>query len=466
MLDKAIKQLVRQSDPDGDLIPASFNDSRKLELLAVVWKKPKTWFFGKDKYRVTDFDLNHLLEKGCRPIEPERKEGEFLKLNATYQNYGSGSVEVGDEALNVTGLGSSKLHFSFDTLGKEYMDIPKLLEDSQGRKVDLSHGLIKQFLKGKLLLTLLKERIFTTCESTISYSGQEQGSCSSTLKGHSKMMSMKAKGELKRNSDQIMTIPARTVVAYSVIKMMISSDGYIELCFEPDGIESDDISEDPDYSEVDGPWGLQKIEEGCSISSLKTALLDVQTRFCVLTDLTSECRSTLLLNLREILLDQTSLSVLVDRLEVLRRGEDQLLQNEFEDENDIICEVLELLSEPDNSEQILVAMHKLLSAIEELTDDGLQLLESFCSPEGLRSLQDLVNLLMANSEPLSKDTIPVFLQKEDTFHRVVDLFKSCNVLLKREDDLMFADVTCEKGFLPYVLCIAISGLSCLIDGNV
>lgn len=41
------------------------------------------------------------------------------------------------------------------------------------------------------------------------------------------MMSMKAKGEVKRNSDQKMTIPAGTVVAYSVIKMTISSDGYI-----------------------------------------------------------------------------------------------------------------------------------------------------------------------------------------------------------------------------------------------
>lgn len=62
MFDKAIKQLVRQSDPDGVLIPASLNDSRKLKMLAVVWKKPKTWFFGKDKYRATDFTLSDLLE--------------------------------------------------------------------------------------------------------------------------------------------------------------------------------------------------------------------------------------------------------------------------------------------------------------------------------------------------------------------------------------------------------------------
>lgn len=38
---------------------------------------------------------------------------------------------------------------------------------------------------------------------------------------------MKAKGELKYNSDLEMNIPAGTVIAYSVIKIAISSDGYI-----------------------------------------------------------------------------------------------------------------------------------------------------------------------------------------------------------------------------------------------
>lgn len=54
-----------------------------------------------------------------------------------------------------------------------------------------------------------------------------------------------------------------------------------ELGFEPDGIESDDISEDPYYSEVDGPWGLQEIEEGCSLSSLKTGTCMWVCAWCV-----------------------------------------------------------------------------------------------------------------------------------------------------------------------------------------
>lgn len=64
MFDKATKQLVQQIDPNGDLIPASFNDSKKLRLLAVVWKKPKMWFFRKAKYRPTPFTLNDILQEG------------------------------------------------------------------------------------------------------------------------------------------------------------------------------------------------------------------------------------------------------------------------------------------------------------------------------------------------------------------------------------------------------------------
>ncbi|XP_057210741.1 gasdermin-E-like [Triplophysa rosa] len=526
MFERATKQLVRQIDPNGVLIAPSLNDSKKLKLLAVVLKKPKVWFWQKAKYRPTAFTLNDLLEKG--EINPVRDEKEFLKYEATYKSAASGSVEVGNEtvSLNVTGRGRSKLSLSLGTLKKEDMNIPKLLNESKNKKVDLTHSLIQQSSKMKRIFTLLKERIFTTCECSISYTGLQQGSCYSAFGKYSEMALMKESGELRYDSDVALNIPPGTVMAYSVIEMSISNDGYFELRVEPDGIEADDTSKNPGSSEVDGPWALQEIQKVSSLSSLERALSDVQTRFCVLTDLTSECRSTLLLHLREILLDRPSLSVLVDRLEVLNSGEAPLLQNELLDnKSHFISEVLDLLkSEPHNqsgktaasvpnqngsqistanhsasaselngsspraekqngchtdvshqngcstksskqNKQILMAMHMLLSAVEELTDAGLQLLESFCTSEGLRSLQDLVNLLMANSEPLSKDAIPVFLQKDDEFHRVVDLFKSCDVLVKREDDLMFADITCEKGFLPFVLCIAISGLACLIDSN-
>jgi len=60
-----------------------------------------------------------------------------------------------------------------------------------------------------------------------------------------------------------------------------------------------------------------------------------------------------------------------------------------------------------------------------------------------------------------KDAIPVFLQSDDEFHRVEALFKSCNVLLRKENDTLTSEITCGEGFLPIVLCIAIHGLASL-----
>ncbi|XP_055074882.2 gasdermin-E isoform X2 [Misgurnus anguillicaudatus] len=514
MFDRATKKLVRQIDPNGALIATSRpNDSNKLRPLAVVFKKPKAWFWQETTYRPTSFTLNDLL-KG-KEIKPVLEKSEFLKYEATYKNTISGSLEVGNKVAGVQGQGRSKLHVSFGTLQKEDVDIPILLKDCRGRKVDLGHKFIQQSLKWKKVFTLLKERIFTTCECSISYVGREQGSCFTGFGGFSEMF-IKESGELQYDSDLYLRIPPGTIMAYSVMEMSIDSNGYFELSLGPDGIEADDNSQDSDSSEADGPLPLEEIQKGSALSSLNKALSDVHSRFYSLNDLSCECRSSLLLHLRKILLKRPILSALVDRLEVPTSEEAPFLpKNEL---SDLLTDTfLDLLnceqfkskireatvtnqngsqtstanhsgqpsaselngSEKQNgetavshhngtstksnkqSDRLRVAMHMLLSALEELTDAGLKLLEHFCSPEGLRSLQDFVNLLIADDMPLSKDSIPVFLQKDEEFSEVKELFNLCSVLLKEEDNVLFAEVTCEEGFLPLVLCIVINGLACL-----
>ncbi|XP_065145335.1 gasdermin-E isoform X1 [Paramisgurnus dabryanus] len=530
MFESATKKLVRQIDPNGVLIATSSpNDSNKLRPLAVVLKKPKKWFWQETTYRPTSFTLNDLLKE--KEIKPVLEKNEFLKYEATYKNAISGSVEVGNKVAGVKGQGRSKLHVSFGTLQKEDVDIPILLKDSRERKVDLEHSLIQQSLKWKKVFTLLKERILTTCECSISYVGLEQGSCFtgfggfsegscfSALGGFSEMF-IKDSGQIRIDSDLVLTIPPGTIMAYSVMEMSIDSNGNFELSLGPDGIEADDNSQDSDCSETDGPWPFEEIPKGSALSSLNKALSDVHNRLYSLTDLSCECRSSLLLHLSEILLDRPILSALVDRLEEPNSEEAPFLpKNELTDKQRLLTDTfLDLLkceqfksrireasvanqngsqtstanhsghpsaselngSEKQNgeravshhngtstksskqSDQLRVAMHMLLSALEELTDAGLKLLGHFCSPEGLRSLQDFVNLLVANDTPLSKDSIPVFLQKDEEFSRVKVLFNLCNVLLKEEDNVLFAEVTCEEGFLPLVLCIVINGLACLI----
>lgn len=75
MFKKATKKLVQQIDPKGALIPASsLNDTKKLELLAVMRKTQKRWFWQNTKYKPTGFKLNDLLEGD--PISPGKVHSE------------------------------------------------------------------------------------------------------------------------------------------------------------------------------------------------------------------------------------------------------------------------------------------------------------------------------------------------------------------------------------------------------
>ncbi|XP_051949216.1 gasdermin-E-like [Xyrauchen texanus] len=485
MFKKATKKLVQQTDPHGALIAASsLNDSKKLQPLMVVLKSQKVWFWQRTKYRPTSFTLQHLLLGNA--IQPVLEETDFVKYQETYTDCVSGSAKVGGGgvAMTATGQGTIQLSLSRASLRKEDVNIQRLLMDSRGRKVDLCHPLIQQSMKRNMGFTLLKERIFTTCECTISCTELEQGSCLGIFGTSFAEMSMEGSGNLK--STIAIEIPPDTVMAYSVIEMSLSSDGYFDLCTEPSGIEDDDIPQNnlPGSTEVDGLL-KQEIQEGSPLSNLKKALADAQTRFCSLDDLSDECHSSLLILLRQILLDRSILSALMDRLEVLSIDEAPcFFKDELsEEQSKIISAFLDLLKceafengchtavfHPNGSSskatkqstQVLIAMHMLISGIEELTDDGLDLLGHFCTSEGLKSLKDLTNHLTANCRPLCKDIIPVFLQKEDEFHRAEELFKSCNVLLRKKDNVLSAEISSGEGFLPLVLCIAIHGLASLV----
>ncbi|XP_026098953.1 gasdermin-E-like isoform X2 [Carassius auratus] len=523
MFDKATKKLVRQIDPNGSLIAASsLNDSGKLQPLAVVQKTHKAWFWQQTKYKPTGFKLNDLLEGD--PIKPVCEEKEIASIEGEYNNSITGSGEVGGSAacLKANGEGSSKLSLSLMKLKKEYVDIPALLKLTRGRRLDLKSSFFKHSLPKNMAFTLLKERIFTTHDCSISHAGLEKASCQASA--DFVQVYAKDRFEIQSGSKTSLHIPPETVMAYSVIEMRIESDGYFDLDILD--LASDDISENPNptFSEVDGQW--PQMQEGFPLTTLKNALADVQTRFLALADLSAESRSSILLLLRKILMDRSVLSALVDRLEELRSGEDPcFLNNESEKQSPIIDEFVDLLkgeklcksglttstslssyngcqistanhSDPlvapelngsspipkeqsgcdmavshqnecsteasrESMERISV-MEMLINALEELTDAGLDLLEQFCTSEALQSLQDLVIHLTTRDMPIYKDSMPVFLQSDDEFNRVEELFKSCNVLLKKENDTLTTEITCKEGFLPMVLCVAIHGLASFV----
>lgn len=72
MFATATRNFVDEVDRGGLLIPvASLNDS--IDVLSVVVKRKRVWFWQKPKYVPTDFNLNDILI-GDTPIKPGKRQ--------------------------------------------------------------------------------------------------------------------------------------------------------------------------------------------------------------------------------------------------------------------------------------------------------------------------------------------------------------------------------------------------------
>jgi len=68
MFATATKNFVEEVDEDGILIPvSSLNDS--IQILSLVIKHKRCWWWQKPKYRPTDFSLNDII-MGDTQIQP------------------------------------------------------------------------------------------------------------------------------------------------------------------------------------------------------------------------------------------------------------------------------------------------------------------------------------------------------------------------------------------------------------
>ncbi|TSO05456.1 Non-syndromic hearing impairment protein 5 [Bagarius yarrelli] len=497
MLKKAIRSLLQQTDEDGTLIAVSrLNDSEKLKPLAVVLKCPGRWFWQKPKYKPTDFTLNDLLQGTS--IEPVLEEKVFLnKYEERQKDSVSGTVEADMVGVSIKadGQGASRILSSVGTLLKERVILPHLLKDSRDRKVDLQHHLFRQTKGKNHTFTLVKERILTTSDCTINCSGLKKGNWTTSFKLISPVHLNKSIC-LQNIRDVVLEIPSHTVLAYSVSELKIKSDGCYEVGVSPDGIEvSDNITCYPAHNvtAIDGLWPLTT--KASSLSAFSEELTCIRATLCELTCLTPETRFSLLNIFQEILPDQILLSTLEDQLE--RISEDTMYShfspgtsNELTDKFlDLLlsninkhstsvhmsCESTANTSHNGSSlkstnqrQLILTAMHMLISAAEELTNSGLELLKT-CSPETINGLSDVVTHLTSDSQQVPFSELPFLLRNGEVPQEVKLLFMSSNITLKIDNKELYAEIdSSDSNPLPLLLCIVIHGLaylneSCEVD---
>ncbi|XP_076826819.1 gasdermin Eb isoform X2 [Brachyhypopomus gauderio] len=478
MLGKATTRFVTEIDSGGCLLPVfRLNESDNLELLSLVIKRKPFWFWQQPKYLTTDFTLNDILV-GDKDIDTAVMETDFLKYNSTLQSNTSGGAEAdfGSGNINMGGKGSSKLASSFGELTKQEMDLKKLLDDSKDRVLDLNHTLVQQARENRReVLAVVKERVITTQPCTISEVVHNTGSCGAFL-GFTiprKIQVSVKNGSHQCESSVSVEIPANTALAYSITELRVKSTGHFELCLmphNPGGFETDGVMKSVDvvYSTPPEPPNKQ----------LRDELDNLQAQFTVLSELPSSTRSCLFQQISVLLKDGSAISALDRALEDMTCGKEPDLSSidEVHSWRSALETTLELLKgdkgagdvQADRTTSgkplepsVITATHILTSALEELSDSALSVLESCCCSPTLQALHHLVQHVVENRKCSLEDTRLAVLGDEDMYHKVVELFGCSNVVLSKEEDSISARVTSQQGHMPLILCIAISALASL-----
>ncbi|XP_047216961.1 gasdermin Eb [Girardinichthys multiradiatus] len=458
----ATKNFVEEVDDGGLLIPVcSLNDT--VGLLTVVVKRKRFWFWQKPKYLPTDFSLNDLLT-GDSPVTPVVLETDFIKYSSTFGDNVQGNVDAKFVKANLSleSKDSSKLQSSFGSLKKEEVEVQKLLRDSKDRVLDMSHSLIQQNReKQKQVFGIVKERIITTQPCSVIEEVQQGGQCGGSLTScgpKASKVALKENGSLSIDSNITMEIPTHTTLAYSLIELEIKQDGHFELCV---------MSGTRGGFEVDGH--VEKRLLGVQTSEnlpLQQELERLKHHFQLLSALPASTRSSLLQHVTELMQDPAAISALQNALDRMLGKKPSLDDDDelMESQQQNIRAVFNLLeqsgAEESTQTSLLTALHLTVSALDEMSYDCLPVLKLCGNPATLQTLELLVQCASGNRQTtVSSAALP-----GDVYARTEHLFASSGVSLRRDGDVVRAEITNEPGNQPLILFIAIKSLASLAHG--
>lgn len=461
MFATATKNFVEEVDNGGLLIPASsLNDT--IALLTVVVKHKRFWFWQKPKYLPTDFNFNDILA-GDKPIKPSVTTTDFIKYNGTYGGNIQETVNANFVHSNITleGKESSKLQSSFGSLSKEEVDVQKLLRDSTDRILDMSHGLVQQTKeKHRQVFGIVKERIVTNQPCSVIEEVQQDGQCGGGLilcGPKNPKVSLKENGRLSKDSNVTMEIPIHATIAYSLLELEIKHDGRYELCL---------------MSDTSGGFEVDGRDPACASENcrLREELEQLSDHFQHLSALPVTTRSSLLQQITKVMEDRGSISSLQNVLDQMLLGKrpalgDVTTTHSQKQNIQAILDLLELSgqaesAQADQSTEVLIALHLITSALDEMTYDCLAVLGMCCSLTVLQALEQLVQCVSEKGEfPLSSAGLAALT--EDVYEKTEYLFASSNMSLKRDGDTVKMEINHQPGNRPLILCIAIRGLASL-----
>ncbi|XP_041726382.1 gasdermin-E-like [Coregonus clupeaformis] len=486
MISNAVKSMLKEVDYNGSLIPvSSLNDSSgKLNLLSLIVKtRPRLGCFWQEpKYQSRGFTLSDVLKPGKleepkdKPFNPAVKECDFVDHSGasgdTEEINAEGNVEglLADFKLNVGLKCSNEQESSFGRLKKEEVEVKELVNYSKDIRLDMTHPVIKQTReKPRAILGVLMERIMTSQPCPVTTKVRKRGNVGanvSTCVALRGKASMKQSGSTQRDSDVSLVIPVNTVVAYSLIELFVKCNGQFELCLFSSNGGFEKVRSNYEFEE-DGIMDLVCDFDANSPLNLKKELEKLSGHFQLLSALPAATRSSLLQLLKTTMEDGEAVSVLESVLDQKCDGETPDLGDLEESERETVQAILDVVDQCVGEDEIrsslLTAIHLIVSAMDGMTDDGLSVLGSCCSPPVLQALQILVQHVAAGSgETLSLRDAGLAVLTEEVFGRTESLFGHSKVTLKREEDTLRTEMKDQPGYLPLVMSITVKGLASLV----
>nr|XP_032629742.1 gasdermin-E isoform X1 [Chelonoidis abingdonii]XP_032629743.1 gasdermin-E isoform X1 [Chelonoidis abingdonii]XP_032629744.1 gasdermin-E isoform X1 [Chelonoidis abingdonii] len=532
MFAKATKNFVRETDCGGDLIPVSrLNDSDKLQLLNLVTKKKKLWCWQKPKYHFLTVKLNDVLIED-KPIKPVVVESDFVKYEGKFEDFVRGSIETsfGKINLGAGGKGFVESQSSFGNLKKQEADLQQLMKDLKGSTVfsrapvlhgdpheqltapqdfsnlptqititiNLNNNLLQQVLERKHeVLCILTEKIVTTQKCLVSEHVQTEEKYGGMVGLRTKIVkvSVSENGNVRKDSNVVLEIPAPTAIAYGVIELYIKRDGQFEFCLldEQEGgferentegssypyslpIRDSSFLYQPDAVDSDRHSGDRNIiPSDVSLSVLKQDLLLLKMQFQPFVKLSEDKQGALNKIFYELLHHEEMVTALEEMLDSIFTGEEP----DFTDLKELkppqqqnLTDFLQLIGYSLQNELLLQkdqlhykglfsAAHILISAVAELSDYTLALLRACCDIQIIPALCCLPNVASTDGTLTLRDPALAPLTDAGRFRIVQRLFAQSNINLEMMESSVKAVTMKEPSFFPFILYIALYGFYAL-----
>lgn len=485
MFAKATRNFLKEVDADGNLIAVSnLNDSDKLQLLSLVTKKRRFWCWQKPKYQFLSLTLGDVLTED-QFLNPVVVESDFVKYEGKFENHVSGSIQtaLGRVKLNVGGKGLVESQSSFGTLRKQEVDLQQLIREAVDRTINLKNPVLQQVLeRPEEVLCVLTQKIVTMQKCVISEHVQIEERCGGMVGIQTKTLQVSASedGNLVKDSNVVLEIPAAATIAYGVIELYVKQDGQFEFCLlqgKSGGFELEQKSRSPSMDPLpfrefhfgDMPDGAQE-----PLRVLKQAARLLEEDFQPFVELPAQQQTALHDALQAVLFDDESLLVLEQVCDDLVRGlSPQAVLGELQPpQQQAATAFLQLVGchmqgshagaeDEVSTPKLLSTAYFLLSALAEMPDNASALLGTCCKLQIIPTLCHLLRALSEDGVSDLGDPVLVPLQDAERFGIVQRLFAYVNIDLERLQTSVKASSHQDPHVFPLILCISLNGLRAL-----